>query len=84
MSVLKAMRGESAMQFVETARKLEAHAFSVVTKAPKRYGPYLLQPIMALASAVHDNVRAANNTIRGIWTMVRPSTQTFTFWKQRG
>lgn len=63
MSVLKAMRGESAMQFVETARKLEAHAFSVVTKAPKRYGPYLLQPIMALASAVHDNVRAANNTI---------------------
>ena len=63
MSVLKSMRGQSAMQFVETARRLELHAFSVVTKAPKRYGPYLLQPIMSLASAVHDNVRAANNTI---------------------
>ena len=63
MSVLKSMRGQSAMQFVEVARRLELHAFSVVTKAPKRYGPYLLQPIMSLASAVHDNVRAANNTI---------------------
>lgn len=61
MSVIKAMRGESAMQFVETARKLEVHAFSVVTKAPKRYGPYLLYKIMHLASTVHDEVRAANN-----------------------
>ena len=61
MSVIKAMRGESAMQFVETARRLEAHAFSVVTKAPKRYGPYLLYKIMELASTVHDEVRAANN-----------------------
>jgi hypothetical protein len=61
MSVIKAMRGESAMQFVETARKLELHAFSVVTKAPKRYGPYLLYKIMNLASTVHDEVRAANN-----------------------
>ena len=61
MSVIKAMRGESTMQFVETARKLELHAFSVVTKAPKRYGPYLLYKIMNLASTVHDEVRAANN-----------------------
>lgn len=61
MSVIKAMHGESAMQFVETARKLELHAFSVVTKAPKRYGPYLLYKIMNLASTVHDEVRAANN-----------------------
>lgn len=61
MSVIKAMRGESAMQFVETARKLEVHAFSVVTKAPKRYGPYLLYKIMHLSSTVHDEVRAANN-----------------------
>lgn len=61
MSVIKAMRGESTMQFVETARKLELHAFSVVTKAPKRYGPYLLYKIMGLATAVHDEVRAANN-----------------------
>lgn len=49
------------MQFIETARKLEAHTFSVVTKAPKRYGPYLLYKLMALATTVHDEVRAANN-----------------------
>ena len=61
MSVIKAMRGESTMQFVDTARKLEAHTFSVVTKAPKRYGPYLLYKLMALATTVHDEVRAANN-----------------------
>lgn len=29
MSVLKSMRGESTMQFVETARQLELHMFSV-------------------------------------------------------
>ena len=61
MSVIKAMRGESTMQFVDTARKLEAHTFSEVTKAPKRYGPYLLYKLMALATTVHDEVRAANN-----------------------
>lgn len=41
MSVPKFMRGESNVQFIETARRLELHAFSVVTKAPKRYGPYI-------------------------------------------
>ena len=61
MSVPKFMRGESNVQFIETARRLELHAFSVVTKAPKRYGPYLLYPIMQLCSTVHDEVRAANN-----------------------
>lgn len=61
MSVIKSKRGESPMQFIETARKLEAHTFSVVTKAPKRYGPYLLYKLMALATTVHDKVRAANN-----------------------
>ena len=61
MSVIKSKRGESPMQFIETARKLEAHTFSVVTQAPKRYGPYLLYKLMALATTVHDEVRAANN-----------------------
>lgn len=63
MSVLKAMRGESAMQFVETARKLEAHAFSVCMKAPKRYGPLLTNRIFELCSTVHEEVRSANNII---------------------
>lgn len=61
MSVIKSKRGESAMQFVETARKLELHAFEVCTKAPKRYRAFLTQRIFTLASAVHEYVIAANN-----------------------
>lgn len=61
MSVLKSMRGESSMQFIETARKMELHAFSVCTKAPKRYMPFLTSRIMELASTVHEEVRSANN-----------------------
>ena len=61
MSVIKAMRGESSMQFIETARRLELHAFSVCTKAPKRYAPLLTNRIFELASTIHEEVRAANN-----------------------
>ena len=61
MSVVKSLRGESAMQFVETARRLEIHALSVCIKSPKRYTPFLTTKIMELASTVHDEVRAANN-----------------------
>jgi len=63
VSVVKSMRGESTMQFVETARRLELHAFSVCTKAPKRYAPFLTHRIFELASTVHEEVRAANNII---------------------
>jgi hypothetical protein len=55
------MRGESSMQFIEIARRLELHAFSVCTKAPKRYAPLLTNRIFELASTVHEEVRAANN-----------------------
>lgn len=61
MSVYKSKRGESAMQFVETARQLEAHTFSCCMKAPKRYSFLLTTRIMELASEVHERVRAANN-----------------------
>ena len=61
MSVVKSLRGESTMQFVETARRLEIHALSVCIKSPKRYTPFLTTKIMELASTVHDEVRAANN-----------------------
>lgn len=49
------------MQFIETARRLELHAFSVCTKAPKRYALLLTNRIFELASTVHEEVRAANN-----------------------
>jgi hypothetical protein len=61
MSVYKSKRGTSAMQFIETARQLEAHTLACCIKAPKRYSFFLTSRIMELASEVHDHVRAANN-----------------------
>lgn len=61
MSVLKSKRGESSVQFIETARQLEVHSFSCCMKAPKRYERFLTGRIMELSSEVHDHVRAANN-----------------------
>ena len=52
------------MQFVETARRLELHAFSVCTKSPKRYSTLLTNRIFELASTVHEEVRAANYIFR--------------------
>lgn len=63
MSVIKRLRSESAMEFVECARKLELHAFQVCTKAPKRYERFLTGRIFELASTVHEEVRAANNIV---------------------
>ncbi len=61
MSVYKSKRGESSVQFIETARQLEAHTLACCMKAPKRYSFLLTQRIMETASEVHDHVRAANN-----------------------
>ncbi len=61
MSVVKSKRGESNVQFIDTARKLEAHTFTYCMKAPKRYERFLTGRIMELSSEVHDHVRAANN-----------------------
>ena len=47
------------MQFIETARQLEAHTLACCMKAPKRYSFLLTQRIMDTASEVHDHVRAA-------------------------
>lgn len=61
MSVYKSKRGESSVQFIETARQLEAHTFACCMKAPKRYERFLTGRIMQLASDVHEHAAAANN-----------------------
>jgi predicted metal-dependent hydrolase len=61
MSVVKSKRGESAMEFIDTARRLEEHTLSCCIKAPKRYREFLTRDIMRLASAVHNCVIAANS-----------------------
>ena len=50
------------MLFVETARQLEAKVLNLCLRSPKRYTFFLTSEIMRLASVVHNEVRAANNT----------------------
>lgn len=71
MSVYKSKRSESSMQFVDTAKKLEAFTLSCCMKAPKRYTFFLTSRIMQLASAVHEHAAAANN----IWPTNRHEAQ---------
>ncbi len=62
IAVLKSKRSKSSMQFVETARVLEAKVLNLCMKSPKRYTFFLTSEIMHLASMVHNEVRSANNT----------------------
>lgn len=61
MSVLKSKRGESAMQFLETARELEIYTIKQCAKFPKRFMFLITKDIVALAKAVYNNVKAANS-----------------------
>lgn len=61
MSVYKSKRGESSVQFIEVARKLEEHTLRQCLKVPKRYTFLLTQEIMRLATKVYEEVVAANS-----------------------
>ena len=57
----KWMRGESDMQFVETARLLEELITDFCTDLPTKYTKYWTDEIVKLAAEVHNYTRAANN-----------------------
>lgn len=59
MSVYKSQRGKSALQYVETARKLYIHTITNCVKFPKRYTFYLSQPIAETAGKIDEHVRIA-------------------------
>ena len=61
MSVLKLKRGESAMQFIETARELEIYTIKQYARFSKRFMFLIMKDIVALAKAVYNNVKAANS-----------------------
>lgn len=67
MSVYKSKRSESSMQFVDTAKKLEAFTLSCCMKAPKRYTFFLTSRIMQLASeeaaVFEEKLKVANHRI---------------------
>ena len=61
MSVLKSKRGESSMQFLETARELEVYTIRQCARFPKRFMFLITKDIVALSKAVYNNVKAANS-----------------------
>lgn len=66
MAVYKALRGESNMQFVETARQLAVYTRKYCLKMPKRYTFFGVQELCRLADAVYNEVKMANSIyIRG-------------------
>lgn len=65
MSVYKALRGDSSVQFVETARKLAVHTRKCGLKMPKRYTFFGVQELCLLADTVYNEVKMANSIFPG-------------------
>lgn len=61
MSVLQSKRGESVMQFLETARELEIYTIKQCAKFPKRFMFLITNDIVSLAKEVYNNVKSTNS-----------------------
>ena len=61
MAVYKALRGESSIQYVETARKLAVHTRKYCLRMPKRYTFFGVQELCALADDVYNETKMANS-----------------------
>ena len=61
MSVLKSKRGESTMQFIETARELEIYTIKQSAKFPKRFMFLITKELVDLARAIYNNAKSANS-----------------------
>lgn len=60
MSVIKSKRGESAVEFLHTARELRIFTIQKCVRFPARYGPYVAEPMVKTAVSIHENVERAN------------------------
>lgn len=61
MAVLKQKRGESYLQFLDTARQLEIYTLKHCVKFPKRYTFFITTEIVRLSQSVFNNVKSANS-----------------------
>lgn len=61
MSVIKSKRGESVIQFLETARELEIYTIKQCAKFPKRFMFLITKDIIDLAKSIFNNVKSANS-----------------------
>lgn len=60
-SVLKSKRGESAVQFLDTARELEIYTIKTCARFPKRYMFLATKGIVDLSRQIYNDVKAANS-----------------------
>lgn len=61
MSVRKNQRGESNMQFLDTARNINVAVRKLVSRLPKRYTFLGGTELVRLAADVHHNLKGANS-----------------------
>ena len=60
MSVVKSKRGESVVEFINTARELCIYSIQRCVSFPKRYTFYISQEIAQHANNIYSDVIAAN------------------------
>ncbi len=61
MSVLASKRGESAVQFLDTAREIELYALKYAVKFPKRHFFVMTKDLLDLTKQGYNNVKSANS-----------------------
>ncbi len=61
MAVKKNDRGESAVQFLDTARQLEDYTLEYCMKFPKRYTFFISLDLVRLSKDIYNNAKAANS-----------------------
>ena len=61
MSVLKSKRGESVLQFIDTALQLETYTLKQCVKFPKRYTFFITTELVRLSQSIFNNVKSANS-----------------------
>lgn len=61
MAVVKSRRGESPVQFLETARELEAYTLAQCARFPKAFMFLITQELAQLARGVLNDIKSANS-----------------------
>ena len=61
ISVYKNKRGESSVQFLETAREIHIHSIRQAAKIPNKFKYFLSGDIVSLAASGHLNAKKGNS-----------------------
>ena len=61
MSVNQRLRGESKVQFLETARELHLEIIKLATTIPKKYTFYISQILVKSAATIHAHAKRGNS-----------------------